>query len=40
VSETPQGVAERLVRNLEQVVLGKDDGVRPILTISSPRQKQ
>jgi len=31
VSDRPQGVAERLVRNVEQVVLGKDDEVRLIL---------
>ena len=31
MSESPQGVAERLVRNVEQVVLGKDDEVRLIL---------
>jgi len=31
VSEAPQDVAERLVRNVERVVLGKDDEVRLIL---------
>jgi MoxR-like ATPase len=31
MSERPEGVAERLVRNVEQVVLGKDDEVRLIL---------